>query len=67
MKAMTEKATKLDAHEGDPWYDPKKFEDQYEDSMKELLKRRQHGEKIEVPTQREPEKVVNLLRIGPFG
>jgi DNA end-binding protein Ku len=30
-------------------FDPKKFEDQYEDALKELLKRKQHGEKIEVP------------------
>ena len=29
--------------------------------MKELLKRKQHGEKIEVPKERTPAKVVNLM------
>jgi DNA end-binding protein Ku len=29
--------------------------------MKELLKRKQHGEKIEVPKERAPSKVVNLM------
>jgi non-homologous end joining protein Ku len=27
-------------------FDPKKFEDQYEDALKELLKKKQHGEKL---------------------
>src|SRR5207302_8881284 len=38
-----------------------KFEDQYEDALKELLKKKQSGEKIEVPKQREPAKVVSLM------
>jgi DNA end-binding protein Ku len=42
-------------------FDPKKFEDQYEDAVKELLKKKQHGEKIEVPKERQPAKVVNLM------
>ncbi len=42
-------------------FDPKKFQDQYEDAIKELLKKKQHGEKIEVPTQRKPANVVNLM------
>jgi DNA end-binding protein Ku len=42
-------------------FDPKKFEDQYEDALKELLKRKQHGEKIEVPKERKPANVVNLM------
>jgi DNA end-binding protein Ku len=42
-------------------FDPKKFEDQYEDALKELLKKKQHGEKIEVPKERAPAKVVNLM------
>jgi DNA end-binding protein Ku len=42
-------------------FDPKKFEDQYEDAVKELLKRKQAGEKIEAPKQREPANVVNLM------
>jgi DNA end-binding protein Ku len=39
----------------------KKFQDQYEDAVKELLKKKQHGEKIEVPKERQPAKVVNLM------
>ena len=42
-------------------FDPKKFEDQYEDAIKELLKKKQHGEKIEVPKERNPANVVNLM------
>jgi DNA end-binding protein Ku len=42
-------------------FDPKKFQDQYEDAVKELLKKKQHGEKIEVPKERQPAKVVNLM------
>jgi DNA end-binding protein Ku len=42
-------------------FDPKKFEDQYEDAVKELLKRKQAGEKIEAPKEREPANVVNLM------
>jgi len=33
-------------------FDPKKFQDQYEDAVKELLKKKQAGEKIEVPKER---------------
>jgi DNA end-binding protein Ku len=39
-------------------FDPKKFEDQYEDALKELLKKKRSGQKIEAP--REPSNVVNL-------
>jgi len=42
-------------------FDPKKFEDQYEDAVKELLKKKQSGEKIEVPKERKPANVVNLM------
>ena len=49
----------VDTKTGD--FDPSKFEDQYEDAVKELLKRKQQGEKIEVPTERAPAKVVNLM------
>jgi Ku protein len=42
-------------------FDPKKFEDQYEDAVKELLKKKQHGEKIEMPKERKPANVVNLM------
>ena len=40
---------------------PERFEDQYEDALKELLKKKQSGQKIEVPRDREPSKVVNLM------
>ena len=40
-------------------FHPEKFEDQYEDALKELLKKKQAGEKIEAP--REPAEVVNLM------
>ena len=42
-------------------FKPNKFEDQYEDALKELLKKKQHGEKIEAPREREPSKVINLM------
>src|SRR5712672_1300409 len=42
-------------------FEPQKFEDQYEDALKELLKKKQAGEKIEAPREREPSKVVNLM------
>jgi DNA end-binding protein Ku len=40
---------------------PERFEDQYEGALKELLKRKQSGQKIEAPRDREPSKVVNLM------
>jgi len=40
---------------------PERFKDQYEDALKELLKKKQSGEKIEAPREREPSKVVNLM------
>ena len=42
-------------------FEPEKFEDQYEDAMKELLKKKQAGEKIEAPKERAPAKVINLM------
>ena len=42
-------------------FEPRKFEDQYEDALKELLKKKQSGEKIEAPREREPSKVINLM------
>jgi DNA end-binding protein Ku len=42
-------------------FEPDKFEDQYEDALKELLKRKQAGEKIEAPKERVPAKVINLM------
>jgi DNA end-binding protein Ku len=42
-------------------FKPEKFEDHYEDALKELLKRKQSGEKIEAPREPAPSKVVNLM------
>ena len=42
-------------------FDPKKFEDQYEDALKELLKKKQKGEKIERPAESKPSNVVDLM------
>src|SRR5439155_19379044 len=42
-------------------FKPGEFEDQYEDALKELLKKKQHGEKIEAPRERAPSKVINLM------
>jgi DNA end-binding protein Ku len=49
----------VDTKTGD--FDPSKFEDQYEDAVRELLKRKRQGEKIEAPREREPAKVINLM------
>ena len=42
-------------------FNPQKFEDQYEDALRELLKKKQSGEKIEAPRERVPAKVINLM------
>ena len=42
-------------------FDPKRFEDHYEDALKELLRKKQLGEKIETPRERTPAKVINLM------
>ena len=42
-------------------FDPAKFEDRYEDALKNLLKKKQHGEKIEAPRERPAAKVINLM------
>jgi DNA end-binding protein Ku len=42
-------------------FKPEKFEDHYEDALKELLKKKQSGQKIEVPRERAPAKVINLM------
>ena len=38
-----------------------KFDDQYEDALKDLLKKKQEGRPIERPERREPTNVVNLM------
>ena len=41
-------------------FNPKKFEDHYEDALKDLLRKKEHGEKIEAQRERERGKVINL-------
>jgi len=42
-------------------FNPQKFEDHYEEALKELLKKKRAGEKIEAPKEREPAKVISLM------
>jgi DNA end-binding protein Ku len=42
-------------------FKPDEFEDRYEDALKELLRKKQKGEKIERPKERAPSNVVNLM------
>jgi hypothetical protein len=40
---------------------PEEFEDHYEDALKELLRKKQSGQKIEAPRERAPAKVISLM------
>jgi len=40
---------------------PEKFEDHYENALKDLLKKKQHGQKIVATKGKEPSKVINLM------
>jgi DNA end-binding protein Ku len=42
-------------------FKPEEFEDQYEDALKELLRKKDKGEKIEAPREPRSENVVNLM------
>ena len=42
-------------------FKPQHFKDEYEDALKDLLRRKQKGEKIERPKERAPSNVVNLM------
>jgi DNA end-binding protein Ku len=42
-------------------FDPDKFEDQYEDALKDLIKKKRAGEKIEAPKALPKSNVVNLM------
>src|SRR5438874_4318995 len=42
-------------------FEPEEFEDQYEDALKELIRKKQSGQPIERPERREPAKVINLM------
>lgn len=42
-------------------FQPEKFEDRYEEALKDLLKKKQHGDKIVPMKSNEPSKVINLM------
>ena len=42
-------------------FEPQKFEDQYEDALKDLIRKKQKGEKIERPKEPQRLNVVNLM------
>ncbi len=42
-------------------FTPDKFEDHYENALKELIAKKQKGERIEAPKERAPAKVINLM------
>jgi DNA end-binding protein Ku len=42
-------------------FQPEKFEDRYEDALKDLIKKKQKGVKIEVPKESTPSNVINLM------
>jgi DNA end-binding protein Ku len=42
-------------------FEPQKFEDHYENALKELLRKKQHGERIERPKEPTKSNVVNLM------
>lgn len=59
-KDMLELATHIvDTKRGK--FEPEKFEDEYEGALKELLRKKQKGEKIEQPKERAPSNVINLM------
>lgn len=59
-KDMLELATHI-VHSKAGHFKPDKFEDKYESALRELIKRKQHGEKIERPKGQEPSKVIDLM------
>ena len=42
-------------------FEPQKFEDQYEDALRDLIRKKQKGEKIERPQEPQRSNVVNLM------
>jgi len=42
-------------------FKPEQFKDDFEDALKDLLRRKQKGEKIERPKERAPSNVINLM------
>jgi DNA end-binding protein Ku len=59
-KDMLELATHI-VHSKAGHFKPDKFEDKYESALKDIIKRKQHGEKIERPKDSEPAKVIDLM------
>ncbi|MCK9916121.1 Ku protein [Microbacteriaceae bacterium K1510] len=59
-KDMLELATHI-VHSKAGHFKPDKFHDKYESALRDLIKRKQHGEKIEAPKEREPGKVIDLM------
>lgn len=59
-KDMLELATHI-VHSKAGHFKPEKFQDKYESALRDLIKRKQHGEKIEAPKEREPSKVIDLM------
>jgi DNA end-binding protein Ku len=59
-KDMLELATHI-VHSKAGHFKPDKFEDKYESALKDIIKRKQHGEKIEAPKDKEPAKVIDLM------
>ncbi|MFN3657073.1 MAG: Ku protein [Pseudolabrys sp.] len=59
-KDMLELATHI-VHSKAGHFKPDKFEDRFESALRDLIKRKQHGEKIEAPKEREPAKVIDLM------
>jgi non-homologous end joining protein Ku len=57
---MLELATHI-VHSKAGHFKPDKFDDKYEGALKALIKRKQQGEKIEAPKEREPAKVIDLM------
>jgi DNA end-binding protein Ku len=44
-------------------FEPKKFEDHYENALKQLIKTKQRGEKLEKPKEHHPAQVINLMDV----
>jgi DNA end-binding protein Ku len=42
-------------------FKPEQFKDEYEDALKDLLRKKQKGEKIQSPKERTPSNVINLM------
>lgn len=57
---MLELATHI-VHSKAGHFKPDKFHDKYESALRDIIRRKQHGEKIETPKEREPGKVIDLM------